>query len=114
MHISDWSSDVCSSDLARSDAQRLAHRIDVDAGACALGIFALQQMGDAAGEFDDFQAALDVALRVGQHLAMFGGEQQGPLDRKSVVWGKSGAVRLDLGGRRIITKKKYKFGWKNV
>src|SRR3546814_18388063 len=34
-------------------------------------------MGDAAGEFDDFQAALDVALRVGQHLAMFGGEQQG-------------------------------------
>src|SRR3546814_8993497 len=77
MRISDWSSDVCSSDLARSDAQRLAHRIDVDAGACALGIFALQQMGDAAGEFDDFQAALDVALRVGQHLAMFGGEQQG-------------------------------------
>src|SRR3546814_12056852 len=27
-------------------------------------------------------------------------------DRKSVVWGKSGAVRVDLGGRRIIKKKK--------
>src|SRR3546814_15141753 len=27
-------------------------------------------------------------------------------DRKSVVWGKSVAVRVDLGGRRIIKKKK--------
>src|SRR3546814_14554102 len=26
-------------------------------------------------------------------------------DRKSVVWGKSVSVRVDLGGRRIITKK---------
>src|SRR3546814_17305894 len=28
------------------------------------------------------------------------------LDRKSVVWGKSVSVRVDLGGRGIITKKK--------
>src|SRR3546814_15089034 len=28
------------------------------------------------------------------------------LDRKSVVWGKSVSVRVDLGGRRIIKKKK--------
>src|SRR3546814_17502224 len=28
------------------------------------------------------------------------------LDRKSVVEGKSGSVRVDLGGRRIIKKKK--------
>src|SRR3546814_20558493 len=27
-------------------------------------------------------------------------------DRKSVVWGKSGSVRVDLGGRRNIKKKK--------
>src|SRR3546814_17373633 len=27
------------------------------------------------------------------------------LDRKRVVWGKSVAVRVDLGGRRIIKKK---------
>src|SRR3546814_11172324 len=26
-------------------------------------------------------------------------------DRKSVVWGKRVAVRVDLGGRRVITKK---------
>src|SRR3546814_17409772 len=27
-------------------------------------------------------------------------------DRKSVVWGKSVSVRVDIGGRRIIKKKK--------
>src|SRR3546814_14840816 len=27
-------------------------------------------------------------------------------DRKSVVWGKSVSVRVDLGGRRIVKKKK--------
>src|SRR3546814_13131893 len=31
-----------------------------------------------------------------------------PSDRKSVVWGKSVSVRVDLGGRRIIKKKKKK------
>src|SRR3546814_8570026 len=31
-------------------------------------------------------------------------------DRKSVVWGKSVTVRVDLGGRRII-KKKRTTGW---
>src|SRR3546814_19439659 len=30
------------------------------------------------------------------------------LDRKRVVWGKSGAVRVDLGGGRIIEKKNKK------
>src|SRR3546814_1219956 len=29
-------------------------------------------------------------------------------DRKSVVWGKSVSVRVDLGGRRIIKKKNRK------
>src|SRR3546814_17837668 len=31
-----------------------------------------------------------------------------PTDRKSVVWGKSVSVRVDLGGRRIIKKKNKK------
>src|SRR3546814_15395176 len=30
----------------------------------------------------------------------------GRTDRQSVVWGKSVSVRVDLGGRRIIKKKK--------
>src|SRR3546814_15470393 len=32
----------------------------------------------------------------------------GVLDRKSVVSGKSGSVRVDLGGRRVIKTKKIK------
>src|SRR3546814_13884263 len=35
-------------------------------------------------------------------------ERQSPRDRKSVVEGKSVSVRLDLGGRRSIKKKKTK------
>ena len=62
---------------AGDDAERLAHRIKIDAGAGALGVFALQQMRDAAGEFDHFEAALDVAFGVGNGLAVFGRQQLG-------------------------------------
>jgi hypothetical protein len=54
----------------RDDAERLAQRIDIDARARALGIFALQQMRDADREFHDLEATLDVALGVGNRLAM--------------------------------------------
>ena len=60
---------------AGDDAERLAHRVEVDAGAGALAVFALDQMRDAAGEFDHFEAALDVAFGVGEGLAVLGGEQ---------------------------------------
>src|SRR3546814_17096182 len=33
------------------------------------------------------------------------------LDRKSVVWGKSVSVRVDLGGRRINNKKTPQMGY---
>ncbi len=55
---------------AGDDAERLPHRIDVDAGAGAFGVFALHQVRNAAGELDDFEAALDVALGVGNGLAV--------------------------------------------
>jgi len=64
---------------ARDDAQRLAHRVNVDAGTRAPGVFALQRMRDAAGELDEFQAALDVALGVGDDLAVLAGQQLGQL-----------------------------------
>jgi hypothetical protein len=60
---------------ARHDAQGLAHRIDVDARTGALGVFALQQMRDTARELNDFQAAHDVALGVGDDLAVLGRQQ---------------------------------------
>ena len=59
---------------AGPDTQRLAHGVDVDPRPGALGVFALQHVRDAAGELDHLQPALDVAARVGQHLAVLAGE----------------------------------------
>ena len=64
---------------AGDDAERLAHRIEVDAGAGAVGIFALHQMRDAEREFDHLDAALDVALGVGDRLAVLARENVGKL-----------------------------------
>ena len=64
---------------ARDHAEGLAHRVDVDAGAGALGVLTLEQVRDADGELDDLDAALDVALGVGDGLAVLEGEQFGEL-----------------------------------
>src|SRR3546814_15117852 len=89
MRISDWSSDVCSSDLQIGGdtagerfflriGQRIGHRRFDEAGRDAID-------GDVAG-----------CKFLRQRLRQ---------DRKSVVKGRSVSVRLDLGGRRIIKKK---------
>ena len=64
---------------AGDDAERLAHRIHVDAGAGAFGELALHQVRDADAELHDFEAALDVALGVGDGLAVLAGEHVGEL-----------------------------------
>ena len=64
---------------AGDDAERLAHRIDVDAGAGAVGELALHQMRRAERHFEHFDAALDVALGVDQRLAVLAGEDLGEL-----------------------------------
>ena len=64
---------------AGDDAERLAHRIEIDARACAVGIFALHQMRDAEREFDHLDAALDVALGVGDRLAVLARQRVGEL-----------------------------------
>src|SRR3546814_17835695 len=92
MRISDWSSDVCSSDLpfVRRDASGLPKAIDgyhLDYGPQRR----LSQVSDKAGKV------------VARYLHDAFGHR---IDRKSVVWGKSVSVRVDLGGRRIIKKKK--------
>ena len=61
----------------RDHAERLAQRIDVDARAGALGVLPLEQVGDADGELDDLDAALDVALGVRNGLAVLEAEQLG-------------------------------------
>src|SRR3546814_5410009 len=72
--ISDWSSDVCSSELlALSPRMRLLSLVSPEPVA---------------------EATLNPGIRISSRI-------DGP-DRKSVVSGKSVSVRVDLGGRRII------------
>src|SRR3546814_5961667 len=88
MRISDWSSDVCSSDLGlrcRSAPARTAFEIRsrVDAGVRTVG-----------------RPAAD-------HRQLRRPYRRDPAaDRESVVEGKSVSVRVDLGGLRSIKKKK--------
>src|SRR3546814_20168500 len=102
MRISDWSSDVCSSDLlAGLGAQPQAGAADGvlrdhrGAGIGGHRFEVTEEIGaePVAGQID--------ARRDGRFRQQFAGF----LDRKSVVSGKSVSVRVDLGGRRLINKK---------
>src|SRR3546814_12746672 len=95
-----------------------------DAGSKAGAQFLLVQFnpercGNAAMSLGLGQAAFDYALdytkkrhQFGRSVAEFQGIQWQfadmavGLDRKSVVSGKSVSVRVDVGGRRLINKKK--------
>src|SRR3546814_17474747 len=144
MRISDWSSDVCSSDLhCRYDvdllvggAENAAEQIDVVAtmfgglderlvghedggggvGAKRRGsqgarlVRAERRMaahdyldrlaGDPPGGLFQQRESAGAAGRMPHGIGYLGG------DRKSVVEGKSVSVRVDLGGRRFLKKKK--------
>src|SRR3546814_1146152 len=89
MRISDWSSDVCSSDLHEAASIETEIRFEQ-------GVQALQQQA-ASGQ----QGKRRGNLECDQPPAQSG-------DRKSVVSGKRVSVRVDLGGRRIIKKKTMK------
>src|SRR3546814_14832516 len=92
MRISDWSSDVCSSDLMSLD-----HDSGTLDGTVLQGPFRGRRLSELSqGELvsllgecrvEDDQSAVILEAR------------------KSVVSGKSVSVRVDLGGRRILKKK---------
>src|SRR3546814_5619762 len=115
--ISDWSSDVCSSDLlalARTREEGVVRRRQ--AALLARQDAYMRQVVDAsfdaivtvdrkarivtanAGATQLFGAPADALIGTGIGELLEG-------DRKSVVEGKSVSVRVDLGGRRIIKKK---------
>src|SRR3546814_16085641 len=121
MRISDWSSDVCSSDLPASRIEKAAApfdrpsarvlresrggvggdgeraRSDRDMGAGDADKIDHQRHGEdrAAAAYEAEREADDAARQTAKQI----------LDRKSVVEGKSVSVRVDLGGRRIHNKK---------
>src|SRR3546814_18200332 len=108
MRISDWSSDVCSSDLfvllhlgAGGDAEAPARALVQELGLQGHYLFAGFQAG-----IEDLYRLMDVFVLSSRHEALGTSVLE---DRKSVVSGKSVSVRVDLGGRRIIKKKKQKY-----
>src|SRR3546814_17837599 len=98
MRISDWSSDVCSSDLgdtgsieATADQRAfgaILHQIEAEIGPAPPPAPRNDPFARAGGVVQQDQSAHD------------------DLDRKSVEEGKSVTVSVDLGGRRIIKKTK--------
>src|SRR3546814_13015289 len=104
MRISDWSSDVCSSDLHQHG--------------CGGHEYGVRRMFDRhhprIGNVQHFPARTE---DVEPCRLVVAGQEFEPAetpvmdavflqDRKSVVEGKGVSVRVDFGGRRIITKKK--------
>src|SRR3546814_18134342 len=100
MRISDWSSDVCSSDLYSGCTR------DDFAAKNAAARAALEKFGELPQEVLEgtrrSKFAPPIARRGLQQRS--DGSAAAP-DRKSVVQGKSVSVRVDLGGRSIIKKK---------
>src|SRR3546814_11077495 len=88
MRISDWSSDVCSSDLQVLE-ELLGHARVL--GQVREGDLRLDhpELGQVAGG-----------------VGVLGAEGRAEGDRQSVVSGRGVSVRVDLGGRRIIKKEK--------
>src|SRR3546814_12815255 len=91
MRISDWSSDVCSSDLLRAAHEQSVRDLN----------FKLESQKGRTSALDRKIDQLTKQLNAGQG----GGGREEPADRKSVVSGKSVSVRVDLGGRSSIKKK---------
>src|SRR3546814_18038080 len=92
MRISDWSSDVCSSDLLCRQFRRQG-RLEQ----APLVEQFIKQQGKAGDLLGNPRARRAQRQQTSQRTG---------IDRKSVVSGKSVSVRGDLGGRRSIKKKK--------
>src|SRR3546814_15930800 len=106
MRISDWSSDVCSSDLGpiifiEGVIARSIHCLQLIEHICEPYSFVV--IGAAFEEACTGDRMRFGTLMAGEDLIrhVIGGTG----DRKSVVSGKSVSVRVDLGGRRSIKKK---------
>src|SRR3546814_16031178 len=97
LRISDWSSDVCSSDLGEASADSLAA---LAAGGVAglrfVELISQRYAGRPKGSsgFADLQRLAPVMRAYCIHA-----------DRQRVGEGTSVSVRVDLGGRRIIKNK---------
>src|SRR3546814_14550418 len=101
MRISDWSSDVCSSDLRLAAARIAADRM-ADIGPVGGEQARAHERGEPVPMETRALFAYQSSTVVRRLARLVDDMVQ---DRKSVVSGKSVSVRVDLGGRRIIKQK---------
>src|SRR3546814_11107318 len=113
MRISDWSSDVCSSDLIKE--MKLRPKIDPHDYETKKGhVVRFLKAGDKVKVTIMFRGREQSRPELGYRLLRRLESEIPDLgyaeaaDRKSVVSGKSVAVRVDLVGRRIIKKKNHR------
>src|SRR3546814_10947859 len=99
MRISDWSSDVCSSDLFNQRAA--AHGLSL-AQWRALAFLARQQGVNQVTLADRLEIQPITLARLIDRLQVAGLVARRPEDRKRRVVGKRVSVRVDLGGRRCL------------
>src|SRR3546814_15868675 len=109
MRISDWSSDVCSSDLLARVERRVMSAIELCRTAALGGHIELCSACGLVRHAYNSCRNRHCPKSQGQARAEWLAARQAELlDRTSVVEGKSVLVRLDPGGRRTIKKKKNK------
>src|SRR3546814_11898010 len=101
MRMSDWSSDVCSSDLVAALAPAsAADFVRIEGGTFEMGSEEFYREEGPVRQVTVRPFLISSTEVTNADFAAFVAA-----DRTSVVWGKSVSVRVDLGGRRIIKKK---------
>src|SRR3546814_19030302 len=115
MRISDWSSDVCSSDLPRRRACAAPRPGSPPAGGCGARCAPGRRGRGRRRTSPPSPPAAPARCRCWRSPSRGGCAARGSAgsggrrgDRESVVQGKRGAVRVDLGGRLIMNKQKRK------
>src|SRR3546814_19160263 len=109
MRSSDWSSDVCSSDLAIISLSEVEVGVQDQNGAdIYLDIPLSKEQLDKLIEAKLTDSIESVRETMAKARLSSQDVDRVVLDRKSVVVGEGVSVRVDLGGRRNIRKKRHK------
>src|SRR3546814_12536045 len=114
MRISDWSSDVCSSDLpkgAGNDRTGLPPMTGREVQAYAAATVVGSPSDSVKSYFGMRKISTGIDPKPGKMALLLNNKplfQNGTLDRKRVGQGKSVSGRVERGGGRNITKKKKK------
>src|SRR3546814_15415426 len=107
MRISDWSSDVCSSDLCSGVSANASHTLSKVSILVICHLSSVRCSSETRNHTPVHRERAKPQLSVSSHASSQQLRQTPTLvrDRTSVVQGKSVSVRVDFCGRRNIRKK---------